>query len=275
MSPNKKKAGAKKGRNVGRVLIVLIVIALVAVVLASSLGNGGPAVEYEVEIVAKLRHDPKAFTQGLLYEDGFFYESTGLRGESTLRKVRAENGRVLQRHDLAAAYFAEGLALMDDKLYQLTYQENTLFVYDAGNLRQLDALRYEGEGWGLTHDGEHLIMSNGSDVLSFRDPERFRQTHTVRVRENGREVSQLNELEYIDGEIWANIWRSKRIVRIDPGTGHVTGRIDLRAIPPRADRTGDEDYLNGIAYDRDGGRIFVTGKRYAFVYQIQLREKTY
>ena len=258
-----------------KLVIAGVVLALLAVALAGTLGSGGPVIAYEAEITAKYKHDPSAFTQGLLYEDGFFYESTGLRGQSTLRKVRAETGQVIQRHDLAAPYFAEGLALLDGKLYQLTYQENTLFVYDAGNLRQLAELRYEGEGWGLTHDGKRLIMSNGTEELTFRDPERFHVKRRVRVREKGRPVDELNELEYIDGEVWANIWRSKRIVRIDPGNGRVTGRIDLRRIPPREDRTGEEDYLNGIATDPKSGRIFVTGKRYAFVYEITLSEKAY
>ena len=247
---------------------------IIIAVLAGSMGkNDDPPVMYQYRLVEKFPHDPQAFTQGLHYEDGYFYESTGLNGQSSLRKVKADTGQVVKRHSLAEEYFAEGMTLFNGKLYQLTYQKGKTFVYDANNFKELKTFDYEGEGWGLTHNGTQLIMSNGTDKLTFRDPETFEVVRTLKVHESGSPVSKLNELEYINGEVWANIWRSKRIVRISPQNGRVTGRIDMRGLPPYKDRHGDEDYLNGIAYDVAGQRVLVTGKKYGYVYHIEVTEK--
>ena len=267
------KAPVKRGPS-ARLGLAIALAAGLAVLLAGALWPVEPrAAEYDYRVLAKLPHDADAFTQGLVYQDGNFFESTGLRGESTLRKVNAESGDVLLRRRLEETYFGEGLCLFDNKLYQLTYQEGKAFVYNSETFIPIESFDYGGEGWGLTHDGSQLIMSNGTDVLSFRDPENFAEKRSLRVRFRGKPLTNLNELEYIKGEIWANVWQTKRIVRISPETGHVLGSVFMKKFPPRSDRTGDEDYLNGIAYDPEGDRLFVTGKRYAYIYQIELFEK--
>ncbi|MDJ0840960.1 MAG: glutaminyl-peptide cyclotransferase [Acidobacteriota bacterium] len=270
-----KKKKAKKSSNGWKKRLTMgVIAALVIAVFAVTMSNDGqPPVIYGHEILNKYPHDPKAFTQGLLYRDGFFYESTGLNGHSSVRKVKFDTGQIVKRHDLADEYFGEGLAFLNGKLYQLTYQKGKAFVYNAMNFNVESEFSYKGEGWGLTHDDTHLIMSNGTSVLTFRDPETFKIVRELKVREDGEPVEKLNELEYINGEIWANIWRSKRILRISPKSGHVTGRIDMRGLPPYNDRHGNEDYLNGIAYDQAAGRVFVTGKKYAYVYHIKVEEK--
>ncbi len=225
---------------------------------------------YSINIVAKIPHDPDAFTQGLVYLNGTFFESTGVRGKSSLRKVDPKSGQVLLKHDLGEAYFGEGLAFFKGVLVQLTYKEGKAFVYDSETFEPLNEFSYEGDGWGLTHDDHQYIMSNGTDTISFRDTVDFTVKRTIKVREEGRAVDKINELEYINGEIWANVWQSKYILRISPKDGRVLSRINLRRFPPHEDRTGDEDYLNGIAYDVEGDRLFVTGKYYANIYQIEL-----
>jgi len=219
-------------------------------------------------IVNKFPHDPRAFTQGLLYHNDLFYESTGLRGQSSLREVDPQTGEVLRIHQLADRFFGEGLALVGEELIQLTWTAGTAFRYRLADFTPLGEFRYYTEGWGLSFDGERLIMSDGSDRLTFRDPKSFRQMDTVAVREQGRPVARLNELEYIHGEIWANVWQTDDIVRIDPITGEVNSRLTLTGLLAPEDRTGREDVLNGIAYDAAADRLFVTGKRYPFVYEI-------
>ena len=221
-------------------------------------------------IVDKFPHDPRAFTQGLLYHQSRFYESTGLRGRSSLREVDPETGEVLRIHRLADRFFAEGLALVGEELIQLTWQAGVAFRYRLADFRPLGEFRYYTEGWGLTFDGERLIMSDGSDRLVFRDPASFRQLDTVAVRDQGRPVTHLNELEYIDGEVWANVWQTDDIVRIDPASGEVKRRLKLTGLLAPEDRTGHEDVLNGIAFDITAGRLFVTGKLYPFVYELQV-----
>lgn len=221
-------------------------------------------------VVRKLPHDPGAFTQGLLYHQGYFYESTGLRGQSSLRKVDPETGKVLRSHRLAHRFFAEGLALVEEELIQLTWQAGRAFRYRLEDFKPLGEFRYYTEGWGLTFDGKHLIMSDGSDQLSFRDPATFRQLHTVAVRDQGGPVPRLNELEFIRGEVWANVWKTDDIVRIDPATGQVKRRLTLTGLLEPGDRTGQEDVLNGIAFDEAQNRLFVTGKRYPLIYEIQV-----
>lgn len=227
-----------------------------------------PVMTYEVLNV--FPHDPQAFTQGLVFYEGYLYESTGLYGRSSLRQVDLETGEVLRKVDLSEEYFAEGLVLYKDRFFQLTWREGIGFIYDLDEFSLLDQFDYQTEGWGLTHDGEHLIMSDGTDNLYFLDPNTLQITETVEVTFMGEEIVRLNELEYIRGEIYANIWRTDYIVRIDPTTGDVLGWIDLRGILPEALRTSETDVLNGIAYDQESGRLFVTGKFWPELYEIRL-----
>lgn len=221
-----------------------------------------------VEQVRSFPHDTSAFTQGLVWHDGRLYESTGRYGQSSLRIVEVETGRVAQRVDLPQQYFAEGLAIVGDSVFQLTWREGVAFVYDAPTLRQLGQVQYKGEGWGLTTDGRRLIVSDGSSYLTFVNPERFQVDTTLRVTDGGRPVDQLNELEWVRGEIWANVWHTNHIVRIDPRTGRVKGRLDLSAIlPPTLD---PESVPNGIAYDPQGNRLLVTGKLWPRLYEVRI-----
>jgi glutaminyl-peptide cyclotransferase len=236
---------------------------------ASDRADGGGGSSAPVVAVTEVRrhpHDSGAFTQGLLWHAGRLYESTGRYGESSLRMIDVESGNVVQRVDLGSQYFGEGIALHDGRLYQLTWREGVAFVYDPLTLRASGRVDYTGEAWGLTSDGESLIVSDGSSYLTWVDPEGFSLRRTVRVTDGGRPVDQLNELEWIRGEIWANVWHSTQIVRIDPATGAVRGRLELAPlVPPVADR---EAVLNGIAYDEEGDRIFVTGKLWPVLYEI-------
>ena len=221
-------------------------------------------------IVNKFPHDPAAFTQGLLYHNGVFFESTGLYGRSSLRKVEPETGQVLQQLRLPQQLFAEGLALVKGVLIQLTWREKKALLYNSDTFELIGEFNYNTEGWGLTYDGQQLIMSDGSAKLYFRDPNTFKITNTVTVTEDGKSVDMLNELEYIDGEVWANVWQTNDIVRIDPATGKVTQRLNFTGLLSDTDRTGQEDVLNGIAYDAEGQRLFITGKLYAHIYQVAL-----
>jgi glutamine cyclotransferase len=225
---------------------------------------------YTYRVINSYPHDPNAFTQGLLWDDGVFYESAGLYNQSSLRRVDPETGEVLQIQDVPPEYFAEGLVLWDGKLIQLTWQENTAFIYDKDSLEKLGEFSYPTEGWGITHDGRNLIMSDGTATLYFRDPETFAETGRFEVRDANGPVVRLNELEYIDGEIWANIWQDSRIARIDPATGQVTGWIDLTGILDNTTLTQQADVLNGIAYDPANGRIFITGKLWPTLFEIEV-----
>jgi glutamine cyclotransferase len=213
-------------------------------------------------------HDVTSFTEGLLYDRGTLFESTGLYGESKLRKIDLASGHILAQVRLTSAYFGEGLALLRGELYQLTYNEGRCFVYDAETLQKKRDLRYEGEGWGLTTDGNYLIMSNGSPTLTFRDATTFAPVRQVTVTSAQGPVANVNELEWVDGFVLANVWGTNFIVRIDPGSGRVVQTVDLAYLPePRRGATED-DVLNGIAYDAAGGRLLVTGKRWSRVFQI-------
>ncbi|MCX7926351.1 MAG: glutaminyl-peptide cyclotransferase [Fimbriimonadales bacterium] len=223
---------------------------------------------YRYRIVNTFPHDNNAFTQGLEFHNGYLYESTGLNGQSSLRKVELRTGRVLQIHRLAREYFAEGITIFGDRIYQLTWQNGVCFVYRLNNFRQETQFRYYGEGWGLTNDGKHLIMSDGSETITFRDPETFVEVRKITVRAQGKPVRNLNELEYIEGEIWANIWHSDMIARIDPQSGLVKAWVDMEGLP--VPNRGLEDVLNGIAYDRQNKRIFVTGKNWSKLFEIEV-----
>lgn len=235
-------------------------------------------ITYDYQIVKTYPHDPKAFTQGLEFKDGVLYEGTGGKeGDdffSSLRKVDYTSGKVLQKRDLSREYFGEGITILGDKIYQLTWREMTAFVYDM-NFKLLKELRYPGQGWGLTNDGTNLIMSDGTHVLRVVNPEDFKQIRTLVVNdENGRPVMELNELEFVKGEIWANIWQSGWIVRIDPATGKLLGRIDLNSlVADEQSKNDDADVLNGIAYDAAGDRMFVTGKMWRRLFEIKVNPR--
>ena len=229
-----------------------------------------PVLGYRV--VQEYPHDPRAFTQGLFFHDGFLYESTGLRGESNLRRVDLETGEVLEQRELLPQFFGEGAALAGDSIVQLTWESGVGFIYTLPPFRLVREFRYSGEGWGLTFDGEHLVMSDGSDSLRFLDPRTLREVRTLPVTADGEPVQQLNELEWINGEIWANIWMEDRIARIRPDTGEVSAFVDLTGILPRSFRYPEMDVLNGIAWDEEGGRVFVTGKKWPKLFEIELVE---
>ncbi len=224
---------------------------------------------YGYRVMQVYPHDAGAFTQGLVYDGGVFYEGTGLRGHSSLRKVRPETGEILQMRPLPDAYFGEGVALFADRLYQLTWQSHVGFIYDRASFQPLTTFQYPTEGWGLTQNGRELIMSDGTPHLYFLDPNTLTLLRQVTVRDETGPVWRLNELEYIDGEVYANIWQTNRIARIDPETGRVRAWIDLTGLLPEADRAG-ADVLNGIAWDAAGGRLFVTGKLWPKLFQIEL-----
>ena len=214
-------------------------------------------------------HDPDAFTQGLIYRDGFLYESTGLNGKSSVRKVVLDTGKVLQRREVDQQYFAEGLTDWDNRLMQLTWQTHVGFVYDIAKFESRQTFQYTGEGWGLTHDGTRLIMSDGTSRLRFLDPASFKELGSVNVTDGGRPVDKLNELEMVDGEIYANVWMTERIAIIAPATGQVTAWLDLTGL--RQPGNQGEDVLNGIAYDAAAKRLFVTGKLWHTLYEIRVR----
>jgi glutamine cyclotransferase len=228
---------------------------------------------YGYRVVNEYPHDPDAFTQGLVYEDGFFYEGTGLRppvGQSSLRKVALETGQVLQIHILDSLYFGEGIAIVGDRIWQLTWQNHIAFLYDKETFEQLDTVQYPTEGWGLTYDGTRLIMSDGSSTLYFRDPGTFELLGQVQVYDDEGPVVRLNELEYIDGRVYANVWQTDRVAIIDPATGVVDAWLDLTGLLDRSALLSEADVLNGIAYDANDERLFVTGKWWPTLYEIEI-----
>jgi glutamine cyclotransferase len=228
------------------------------------------AQQVSYEVVSSYPHDPTSFTQGLLWHDGALYESTGLKGESKMRRLELPSGRVLKETRLASEFFGEGLALVDNRLIQLTWQSHKGFVYDRETFRQLQEFTYDTEGWGLTYDGKNLILSDGSSSLFYVDPQTFKPIRKLAVTMNGKPLTELNELEFIEGEIWANVWQTDMIVRIDPSTGRVTSFLNLKGILAPSDKTGREDVLNGIAYDADKKRIFITGKLWPRIFEIRV-----
>jgi len=248
-------------------LFSLASLAGLALLLASC-DAAAPTSGYRV--VNVYPHDREAFTQGLLFYSGFLYESTGLYGRSSLRKVELTTGKVLQRVNISDRFFAEGLALLDGRLYQLTWQNGTGFVYDLDTFKPAGQFSYPFEGWGLTTDGKGLILSDGSSQIRFIEATNFTVQRMINVTENGGPVTNLNELEYIKGEIYANVWQTDRIVRIDPATGKVLNDYDLTGLLPLADRTPETDVLNGIAYDPAGDHLYITGKLWPKLFEIKL-----
>lgn len=225
---------------------------------------------YTYTVVNTYPHDPQAFTQGLVYYQGVLYEGTGLYGHSTLRRVDLTTGTVLQEHALDAEYFGEGITLFGDTLIQLTWQSNIGFVYDRETFAQLRDFAYPTEGWGLTHDGTRLIMSDGTATLFLLDPVTLERVGQVDVFDANGAVTRLNELEYVNGEVFANIWQNDRVARIDPLTGQVAGWVNLSGLLSAADRQQSVDVLNGIAYDAATDRLFVTGKFWPKLFEIDL-----
>jgi glutamine cyclotransferase len=219
-------------------------------------------------VIASFPHDTTSFTEGLVYDHGALFESTGLYGESKLRKVDLATGRILAQLRLTGAYFGEGLALLGGELYQLTYKEGRCFVYDAATLEKRRELTYDGEGWGMTTDGAQLVMSDGSPTLTFRDRKTFAPLRRITVTGAAGPVANVNELEWVKGFILANVWGTNVIIRIDPADGRILQTIDLAYLPePRRGAT-DDDVLNGIAYDAAGDRLLVTGKRWSHIFEI-------
>ena len=228
-----------------------------------------PAPTFKYRVVRSYPHDREAYTQGLVYRDNVFYESTGLNGRSSLRKVRPETGEVLQIRRLDPQYFGEGLALVGSNLVQLTWQTEVGFVYDLATFEPRRTFSYTGEGWGLTTDEKRLVMSDGSSVLRFLDPATFKETGRLTVKDAGMPVEQLNELEIVKGEIYANVYQTHRIARISPQSGQVVGWIDLTGLLSARESAG-VDVLNGIAYDAAKDRLFVTGKLWPKLFEIQI-----
>jgi len=243
--------------------------ALALAALACSAHAATPV--YGYRIVHVYPHDTSAYTEGLFYKDGYLYESTGEAGESSVRKVELETGKVVQRHDVPDAYFGEGIIDWKQELIQLTWKNQMGFVYDLASFKQRRTFNYPGEGWALTRDSKHIYMSDGSPVLRVLDPDTLTATGSIMVTDNGQPVANLNELEWVKGEIYANVWMTNRIARIDPSSGHVTGWIDLSGLLD-VTRLPDpyNDVLNGIAYDEQHNRLFVTGKRWPKLFEITL-----
>lgn len=229
----------------------------------------GGTLQYEVVKVHP--HDPSAFTQGLVFHRGFLYEGTGLYGGSSLRKVDLTSGVVLEIKELSREFFGEGITILQGQVFQLTWRENKGFVYDLENFHKLKSFTYKSEGWGLTTDGEYLIMSDGSAYLTYLDPRTFQQVKRVLVLEESKPVSRLNELEFIQGKIYANVWLTSIIVVIDPDTGQVVDKLDLaNLVEQEALNNPNSDVLNGIAYDPESDRLWVTGKLWSYIYEIRL-----
>lgn len=225
--------------------------------------------EYRLEVVAEYPHDRESYTQGLFFHKGEMYETTGLHGKSTLRKVDLQSGKAVKRQDFNDKYFVEGSVVMGDNLYVLTWETRVAFIYDAATLEYKSSWSYPREGWGITTDGKQLIASDGSSTLFFMDAE-FATKRRLVVKYEDKPVRWLNELEYIDGKIWANVYTSDEIVIIDPKDGRVEGVIDCRGLLPKEMRSPDTDVLNGIAYDEKTGKIYLTGKNWPRLYEIKL-----
>jgi glutamine cyclotransferase len=240
---------------------------------ATAVAHARPPKRYTYSVVKSYPHDRNAYTQGLFFHEGVLYESSGQYGYSSLRKSDLTTGKVLQTLNIPRQYFAEGACVLHGKLYLLTWQEHTCFVYDAHSFRQIGTFQYPMQGWGLTTNGTHLIMSDGSANLYFRHPDTITELRRITVRHDNKPVQYLNELEYINGEIWANVYTTNQIVRIDPQDGTVVGVIDLTNLLPRSLHTAKTDVLNGIAYDEATKRLVVTGKNWPKLYEITVREK--
>jgi glutaminyl-peptide cyclotransferase len=228
---------------------------------------------YGVEVIHTYPHDPTAFTEGLFYLDGYLYESTGLEQHSTIRKVKLETGEVLQKLDIPAQYFGEGIVNWNRRLISLTWKSHLGFIFDLATFKQQGQFRYDGEGWALTQDGRQILMSDGTPQIRFINPQTLKETRRLTVTLDGKPVPNVNELEWVKGEIYANVWQTDWILRIDPHDGRVVGLVNLAGLLRPSDRiSGQTDVLNGIAYDAKGDRLFVTGKNWPKLFEIRLRK---
>ena len=241
-----------------------------ALLCAASAWAAAPVLGYKV--VAKLPHSTESYTEGFFYRDGMFYEGTGLNGHSALLVTQPETGKVMQRLELDPKYFGEGIVDWGPYLYEWTWQTHIGFIYDRFSLRKIREFTYTGEGWGMTRTATQIVTSDGTSTLRFRDPESFKEVRNIVVRDGKHAVEQLNELEYIKGEIYANVWHSDRIARISPADGHVIAWIDLTGILPEDQKINAESVLNGIAYDAQHDRLFVTGKQWPAIFEIKVVE---
>ena len=244
-------------------------IALLATVFVCSCSNSD-TIFYTYKVVNTYPHDRNAFTQGMVFEDGFLYEGTGLYGSSTLRRIELETGKVLQMRELPSQFFGEGITIYEDKIIQLTWQSNLGFVYDKNTFELQKEFNYPSEGWGITHDEKHLIISDGTSTLRFLDPKTFKVVDQIEVHKHGLLLTSLNELEYIKGKVYANVWKTECIAIIDPKTGKVDGWIELKGLLSLEDYGRPVDVLNGIAYNAKDDRLFVTGKLWPKLFEIDL-----
>jgi glutaminyl-peptide cyclotransferase len=267
-------------RRLGQGLVLAVMLAAGAGASASAQrapaapASPAPPRQFGYTVVKTYPHDPGAFTEGLFYRDGFLYESTGLEGRSSIRKVVLETAQVLQERSIPSRYFGEGIIDWKDRLIELTWKDQIGFIYDLKTFEKTGEFKYPGEGWALTRDDTRIIMSDGTSAIRFLDPETLKETGRLQVTDNGKPVLDINELEWVKGEIYANIWQTDRIARIDPRSGRVVGWIDLSGLLSEADRAGARvDVLNGIAYDAKGDRLFVTGKFWPKLYEIKLKPK--
>jgi glutaminyl-peptide cyclotransferase len=274
--------GRRRSRIVAVVAGVAALAAVAYVAMDATPRNAAPAAAavrqatpvYGFDVVHEYPHDPQAFTQGLIFRDGYLYESTGQLGHSTLRKVELETGKVIERRRVDDKYFAEGLTDWGSRLVQLTWQSNIGFVYDLATFKPLSTFSYRGEGWGLTHDDRRLIMSDGTSNLRFLDPDSLQEQSRVGVKDGAVAIQALNELEFVKGLVYANVWLTDQIAIIRPESGEVTGWVNLAGLLRPSSRTGGEDVLNGIAYDAAADRLFVTGKYWPKLFEIRVRTST-
>jgi glutaminyl-peptide cyclotransferase len=256
-----------------RLVVLFLLTTCSPFLLGQTTASAGATPKYTFAIVRVFPHDTSAYTQGLAYRDGFLYEGTGRNGQSSLRKVRLETGEVIQRLDLALEYFGEGITLVKDKIVQITWKSGVGFVYDLNNFQLLRKFSYSGEGWGLTANGHQLFMSDGTSEIRVLDAETFREIRRFKVHDGPTPIDQLNELEFVEGQIFANVWHSNLVAQISPQTGKVVGWIDLSGILSPVYRLEPEAVLNGIAYDPLHKRLFVTGKLWPSIFEIRLDPK--
>jgi glutaminyl-peptide cyclotransferase len=244
------------------------IFSLTAVILGAFSAIAAPVAGYKV--VATYPHSTESYTEGFFYLDGLFYEGTGLKGHSVVMAIQPQTGKTIQQLDLPPQYFGEGIVNWGSNLYEWTWQSHICFVYDRFSLRPVKQFTYTGEGWGMTRTAKEIITSDGTATLRFRDPSTFKETRHIVVKEGAKTINRLNELEYIKGEIYANIWHEDRIARISPQDGHVIGWIDLSGLLPASQKINEESVLNGIAYDAAHDRIFVTGKQWPTIFEIKI-----
>jgi len=270
-------ARCEMNRTLSRLVVLFLLTGFRPFLLAQAPHPASPhrPQEYTFAIVAVYPHDTSAFTQGLAYRDGFLYEGTGREGQSSLRKVRLETGEIVQQVNLEPDFFGEGITLLNDKVIQLTWKSGIGFVYDLNSFRLLRRFSYSGEGWGLATNGRELFLSDGTSEIRVLDGETFQEKRRIKVHEGSTAVDQLNELEFVEGQVFANLWHSNRVARISPQTGDVVGWIDLTGLLSPMYRLEPEAVLNGIAYDPIRKRLFVTGKLWPRIFEIKLSPKAH